>query len=172
MEAPYVAAPTRSRANHCLLSPQPVLIANAVYSGPMEDAQRYLEAFTALGPTRSSVTTATWPELSSVAQFGTEWYACQRNQFVNVATVGLGKIHIPTLEAVFAKFIAFYESHPTYEGRFGFQKYSNDVVAAIPASKTVYPGREIKTHVYVTKLVPKFDAVSTLKPKILTGIPL
>lgn len=117
----------------------------------MEDAHRYLKAFTALAPTRSSVTMVRWPELSSVAQFGTEWYACQRNQFVNVATVGLGRIHVPTLEAVFAKFVAFYEAHTAYEVRFGFQKYSNDVVAAVSSSQTVYPGRDVKTHVYVLR---------------------
>jgi fumiquinazoline A oxidase len=91
--------------------------------------------------------TVPWPEVSSVAQFGTESMACRRNQFVSIYTVGLKHIDVGTLETVFRHFIEFYETHPEYEGRFGFQKYSNQVVMAVPGSETVYPWRDIKTQV-------------------------
>ncbi|RYP12342.1 hypothetical protein DL765_007388 [Monosporascus sp. GIB2] len=52
----------------------------------------------ALDPTKSNITSVPWTKVSSVGQFGTEWYACQGNQSVNVYTVGLGAIDVPTLE--------------------------------------------------------------------------
>ena len=68
--------------------------------------------------------------------------------------MGLGAIDLSTLEAVYTTFIDFYVAHPNYEGRFGFQKYSNNVVASVPDSATAYPWRNIKTQVYGEVLDP------------------
>lgn len=122
-----------------------MLIANAVFSGTLEEAEPHLAGFARCNPTRSNVMTVPWPQLSAVAQFGSESMACNRNQFVNIYTAGLKNIDVDTLEEVFCSFISFYKEHPGYEGRFGFQKYSNQAVMAIPASETVYPWRNIKT---------------------------
>ncbi|KAI8632684.1 hypothetical protein F5Y19DRAFT_491330 [Xylariaceae sp. FL1651] len=130
---------------------EPILIANVVYSGTLQDALPHLVGFAACKPTRSSISTVPWPELSSVAQFGFESMACNRHQFVSVYTIGLNSINVDTLETVFREYMDFYSKNPGFEGRFGFQKYSNKVTMAVgvPGSgdESVYPWRNIKTQV-------------------------
>lgn len=122
---------------------------NAVYYGPEEEAKKHLAGFMALNSTRSEISTVRWPELSDAAQFGQEAIAaCITGNHVNVYTLGLGHTDTETFQIVFEKSVAFAQSHPGFNGRFGMQRYSTVATLATPQHETVYPWRDIRTQVY------------------------
>jgi hypothetical protein len=111
----------------------------------LEDAQPYLDRFAALNPTRFNVTSVPWPRLQGASFFGTHDTACQKEQYVNIYSLGLAKTHVPTFEVFFDELAAFYETHPTFRGAMGVQRYSNRRVKAAAKNDSVYPWRDIKT---------------------------
>ena len=81
--------------------------------------------------------------------FGADNGACTPNQHINIYTVGLKQMHVPTFEAVFSNMTDFWYEYPDYQGRLLLQRYSNEAVQAVPAHSTAYGQRDIKTYVNI-----------------------
>ncbi|KAE8146566.1 hypothetical protein BDV25DRAFT_169796 [Aspergillus avenaceus] len=133
-------------------SNEPVIAVNAIYYGPQSEGEPYMKAFKDLNPTMSNISTVTSRQLMDAAFFsffGGNNGACVPNQHINIYTVGLSQIHVPTFESFFADIDEFWRAYPDYQGRLLLQRYANNAVTAVPDEESAYAHRAIKTYMNI-----------------------
>ncbi|KAL2810520.1 hypothetical protein BJX63DRAFT_444698 [Aspergillus granulosus] len=129
-------------------SNEPVIAVNAIYYGPQSDGESLVQPFVDLGPTMSNITSVTSRQLMDAAFFsffGGNNGACVPNQHINIYTVGLKHIHVPTFESFFNNLDGFWREYPDYQGRLLLQRYANNAVIDVPDEDSAYGQREVKT---------------------------
>ncbi|GLA17557.1 hypothetical protein AnigIFM62618_004699 [Aspergillus niger] len=129
---------------------QPLVLVNAIYYGPEEQALELLSPFTSLTPIMSRSVTVPWNALLDTTFFGLaaqEGGACAKNQAVNIYSIGLNHTDVPAWESYMEQLLQFYHQNPTYDGRFLVQRYSTQGALSTLDSDTAYPHRQIKMHI-------------------------
>ncbi|KAI0161038.1 hypothetical protein GGR52DRAFT_562652 [Hypoxylon sp. FL1284] len=121
---------------------QTLVSLGVVYSGPLADAQPYLDQLAKLGPSSNVTQTVTTTQLHQIFSQG----ACDRGARHNPYTLGMRKTDPNTLEDVLSEMTEFYKTHPDYRGSLSFQRYSNEAMMKVPEDETSYPWRDIKSY--------------------------
>lgn len=93
----------------------------------------------------STVTSRALMDAAFFSFFGGNNGACVPNQHINIYTVALKQIHVPTFESFFAKLDDFWRAFPDYQGRLLLQKYGTDAVVDVPDEESAYAHREVTT---------------------------
>ncbi|KAK3324852.1 hypothetical protein B0H66DRAFT_471114 [Apodospora peruviana] len=120
----------------------PLLVLHAVFFGPREEGEKYLEPFQKLGPIASNI--AMVPQ---TALFPADHGACLPNQRINLYTVALKKIHPPSFESFYGHLVDMWHRYPDYEGRLLIERYGKDGTTAVPSDSTAYPWRDAIAHI-------------------------
>ncbi|KAL3429585.1 hypothetical protein BDV09DRAFT_180144 [Aspergillus tetrazonus] len=129
-------------------SNEPIIAVNAIYYGPQSTGEPYIQPFKDLNPVMSNISTVTSRQLMDAAFFsffGGNNGACIPNQHINIYTVGLKEIHVPTFESFFGDLDGFWREYPDYQGRLLLQRYANDAVLEVDDGDAAYAHRDIKT---------------------------
>lgn len=122
----------------------PLIVLHAVYFGPREDGEAYLEPFKDLGPLVSNI--AMIPQNT---MFPSDHGTCVPNQRINLYTLALKQFDPPTFDSFYARLTDFWREYPDYQGRLLIQRFSNDAVAAVPDAETAYPWRDAIAHMNI-----------------------
>lgn len=116
---------------------QPVLVIHAVYFGPRDEGEKYLEPFVKMGPLVRNIVTVPQTDL-----FPPDHGSCEPNQRINVYTLALKQIHTATFEAFYGNMVDLWQRFPDYDGRLLIERYPGGKVAAVPREETAYPWRD------------------------------
>lgn len=104
----------------------------------------------ALGPLRSEVLNVRWPEVFSTSYFGIpDKKACDRNQHVNMRSVGAKRTDAKALVDFLAKLKQFTKENPDVQTAMMIHRFATDKVLEVSEDESVYPHRELKMHMSV-----------------------
>lgn len=134
----------------------PIIIVNVVYLGVEAEAQPFLDVFTSLGPTTSSVQEVPWTEIASVAFFGANapGDCTAHGVYANDYTIGLAQTDVSTFVSFFNDLTTFWQAHPDYSGFLVAERMSTAFLQSIPVESTSYGHRDIKTHILFENIYP------------------
>ncbi|KAL4997559.1 FAD-binding domain-containing protein [Aspergillus recurvatus] len=132
-------------------SGQSVIIANAAYFGPLDEAEELVAPLRALGPLTTATNIVPWTQLQRTAFFGqgntSDPTECIPGQWSDGYSIGLKQTDVPTLVSFFNSLHEFYSQHPSLNGIVLIERYPNAVTLSVPDGETAYPHREIKIQV-------------------------
>ncbi|KAL9639610.1 MAG: hypothetical protein Q9204_001020 [Flavoplaca sp. TL-2023a] len=123
---------------------QPMIAINAIYYGPQEEGEPYMQAFKSLQPTMSNISMVPADDIMDAAffrSFGQDNGACTPNQHINIYSMALKQVHTPTFESFFASLVDFWEAYPGFQGRWLLQRYATTGPLAVPDAETAYGHR-------------------------------
>jgi len=131
------------------------IIANAVYFGPQEEGLKYLQPFIGLKPILTRTQMVSWTNITSSSYFGFDKGACVKGQYVNPYTVGAKQTDVATLSSFTNDLLNFQIQNPDVSVNFVTHRFPNQAVLAVPDFATAYPNRDLQTHLYAPRLLPK-----------------
>ncbi|CAG7973254.1 unnamed protein product [Penicillium olsonii] len=123
---------------------QPYIVLNAIYFGPREAGEPYLERFKKLGPLNDTVRMIPQNTL-----FPPVLGSCTPGQIVNIHSVAVRRTDPETLQSVFADMNRFWRQHPGYQGRLLIPRFANDAAANLPHNETSFPWRKAIAHISI-----------------------
>ena len=145
---------------------------NAVYPGPLSEAEALLQPLISAGPSLTNVTAVPWKSLVSSAFFGAEPAnsTCGKGLVQNVFGGGIKTYHIPTLQQYIYDLNGFFMAYPSTRGTvFFIEHFPWQAVRAISDDETAYPHRDFTAHLYVSlpaqHLELPFSPPSISRPK-------
>ncbi|KAK0713564.1 hypothetical protein B0T26DRAFT_873683 [Lasiosphaeria miniovina] len=129
-------------------SKQLMLLVNANFAGPPDEAAPYLAALSDLQPLRSEVLNVRWPDVFATSYFGIpDTKACGRNQHVNMRSVGARRTDAAALVAFLGALDRFSRAHPGVFTAMMIHRFPNQKVREVPDGDSVYPYRDLKMHI-------------------------
>ncbi|KAK9860742.1 hypothetical protein MYU51_005963 [Penicillium brevicompactum] len=123
---------------------QSYIVLNAIYFGPREEGESYLEQFRKLGPLRDMVQMVPQNTL-----FPPVLGSCTPGQKVNIQSVAVKRTDPETLDSVFADMNQFWHEHTGYQGRLLIPRFANDATAGVKDNETSYPWRDAIAHISI-----------------------
>jgi hypothetical protein len=122
-----------------------MIAVNVIYYGPQGEGEKFTQPFKDLQPTMFNVSMVSADNIMDAAffnSFGQDNGACTPNQHINIYTMALKQIHIPTFESFFLELVDFWKKYPDFQGRFLLQRYANNGPRAVPDTATAYGYRD------------------------------
>ncbi|KAI1412487.1 hypothetical protein F5Y13DRAFT_179995 [Hypoxylon sp. FL1857] len=129
------------------------IVANILYFGPSEEAEKYLTPFIQAGPSTRDTQVAPWLDFFSSLE-SVDVTECAPGQYSNGYSVGLRQTHVPTFVSYVNNLTKFSLENPEFNGSFTIDRYPNSVTLGVPDSRTAYPHREIKAHLLLESYYP------------------
>ncbi|KAI1098220.1 hypothetical protein F4804DRAFT_325398 [Jackrogersella minutella] len=129
------------------------IVANALYFGSAEEAEKYLTPFAEAGPLSTSRNEVSWPQFFSALSIA-DTTECVPGQYSNGYAIGLKQTDVPSFVSYFNKLADFSVKYPEFNGSFTIDRYPNAVALSVPDYQTAYPHREIKTHLLLESYYP------------------
>ncbi|CAG8324267.1 unnamed protein product [Penicillium salamii] len=120
---------------------QPYIVLNAIYFGPREEGEPYLERFRKLGPLRDTVKMVPQNTL-----FPPVLGSCTPGQKVNIHSTAVKRTDPETLESIFADMNRFWRQQIGYQGRLLIPRFANDATAKVHRNETSFPWRTAIAH--------------------------
>ncbi|CAG7970744.1 unnamed protein product [Penicillium salamii] len=120
---------------------QPYIVLNAIYFGPREEGEPYLERFRKLKPLRDEVKMVPQNKL-----FPPVLGSCTPGQKVNIHSTAVKRTDPETLESIFADLNRFWRQHIGYQGRLLIPRFANDATAKVHGNNTSFPWRTAIAH--------------------------
>ncbi|KAL4745582.1 hypothetical protein BDW72DRAFT_211212 [Aspergillus terricola var. indicus] len=116
-------------------SGQSVIIANAAYLGPLDEAEELVAPLRALGPLATATNIVPWTQLQRTAFFGqansSDSTECAAGQWSDGYSIGLKQTDVRTLVSFFNHVHEFYSQHPPINGIVLIERYPNTVTRSI-----------------------------------------
>jgi fumiquinazoline A oxidase len=124
-----------------------VVLINANYYGPEDEAREYLQPFFSLNLLQSELLVVPWTRVFETSYFGiNDTKACGRLQHVNMYSIGATETSPATLSAAVAELELFSRSNKDITSTFMIHRFPTQAVLAVPDDASAYPHRHIKMH--------------------------
>ncbi|KAI1379509.1 hypothetical protein F4677DRAFT_442487 [Hypoxylon crocopeplum] len=125
-----------------------VLLVNANFAGPINQALKHLAPLNALNPLRFEVLDVAWPDVFSTSYFGIEdTKACGRNQHVNMRSVGAKRTDPDIIVEFIDELERFTMANPDVSTAMMIHRFPTQKVLEVPDEESVYPHRQFKMHI-------------------------
>lgn len=117
------------------------MVLNAIYFGPQEEGEAYLQPFANLGSLNTTIQMTPQKDLFPPIQG-----SCDPGQHINVYSMAATRMDPEALEAAYAEMLNMWHIYPGYQGRLLIQRFPNDAVTRVPDHETAYPWRDAIAH--------------------------
>ncbi|KAF2014088.1 FAD binding domain-containing protein [Aaosphaeria arxii CBS 175.79] len=125
-----------------------IILVNAVYTGPREEGERYLQPLLQASPLRQNLTMVPWASVNAASFFAIEGpgFHCPTGNVHNVYGSAVHTFDVPTFQTFYESYDALIQS-PELAGTVYFiEMFPKQAVEQVPGEATAYPWRNITTH--------------------------
>jgi hypothetical protein len=135
----------------------PVVSVYMIYQGTPQEAQTYIDMYSALGPANTTIINTDYTQISSLTGNGNDGIACAHSEYYALRfPTGFETYNLTTTRSLFNTFADITTKQPGFSDSFFlFEDYSTEGVWAVDAKSTAFPDRF--NHHLITPVIIYFD---------------
>jgi len=135
-------------SRHPADSAQSIIFINAVYTGPREQGEKYLQPLLQLSPLRHNLTMVPWASINAQSFFAIEapGFQCPTGSTYNAYGGAVHTFDVPTFHNFYEKYDNLIRSEELAGTVYFIELFPKQAVEKVSRSATAYPWRNITAH--------------------------
>jgi hypothetical protein len=131
---------------------QSIILVNAVYTGPRDKGESYLQPLLQTSPLRQNLTMVPWALVNEQSFFGLEapGFKCPKGTTHNVYGSAVYTLDVPTFQTFSENYDTLIRSKDMAGTVYFIELFPKQAVEMVPRDATAYPWRNITTHLSVS----------------------